>query len=32
MSRDNLGNKRKIVLHNCVINNERFDLLITPHR
>ena len=32
MSRDNLGNKQTIILHNCIINNERYDLVITPHR
>ena len=32
MSRDNLGNKQTIILHNCLINEERFDLLITPLR
>ena len=32
MSRDNLGNKQTIILHNCIINNERYDPVITPHR
>ena len=32
MSRDNLGNKQTILIHNCLINEERFDLVITPHR
>ena len=32
MSRGNLGNKRTLVLHNCVINNKSYDLVITPHR
>ena len=32
MSRDNIGNKQTIVLHNCIINDERYDLVITPHR
>ena len=32
MSRDNLGNKQIIVLHNCLIKNERYDFVITPHR
>ena len=32
MSRDNLGSKQKIVLHKCLIKNERYDLVITPHR
>ena len=32
MSLDNLGNKQTIVLHNCEINNEKNDLVITPHK
>ena len=32
MSLNNLGNKRTIVLHNCKINNETYDLVITPHK
>ena len=32
MSRDNLGNKQTIIIHNCLINDERYDLVITPHR
>ena len=32
MSRDNLGSKQTTVLHNCLIKNERSDLLFTPHR
>ena len=32
MSRGNLGNKQTIILHNCLINDERYDLVITPHR
>ena len=32
MSRDNLGNKQTIIIHNCLINNEKYDLVITPHR
>ena len=32
MSRDNLGNKQTIVLHNCIINDGKYDLVITPHR
>ena len=32
MSRDNLGNKQTIILHNCLIYDERHDLVITPHR
>ena len=31
MSLDNLGNKQTIILHNCEINNEKYDLKITPH-
>ena len=32
MSRDNLGNKQTIIIHICLINNEKYDLVITPHR
>ena len=32
MSRDNLGDKQTIILHNCLINDEKYDLVITPHR
>ena len=32
MSQDNLGNKQTIILHNCIINDERYDLVVTPHR
>ena len=32
MSLSNLGNKQTIVLHNCEINNEKYDLVITPHK
>ena len=32
MSGDNLGNKQNFMIHNCLINNERYDLVITPHR
>ena len=32
MSLDHLGNKQTIKLHNCEINNEKNDLVITPHR
>ena len=32
MSLNNLGNKQTIVLHNCKINNETYDLVITPHK
>ena len=31
MSLDNLGDKQTIILHNCEINNEKYDLVITPH-
>ena len=31
MSLKNLGNKQTIVLHNCEINNQKYDLVITPH-
>ena len=31
MSLDNLGNKQTIILHNCEINNEKYDLVIAPH-
>ena len=31
MSLDNLGNKQTIILHNCEINNKKYDLVITPH-
>ena len=32
MSLNNLGNKQTIVLHNFEINNEAYDLVITPHK
>ena len=32
MSLNNLGNKQTIVLHNCKINNETYDLVITSHK
>ena len=32
MSRDNLGNKQTIILHNCINNDKKYDLVITPHR
>ena len=32
MSRDNLGNKQTIIIHNCLINDDKYDLIITPHR
>ena len=31
MSFKNLENKQTIVLHNCEINNKKYDLVITPH-
>ena len=31
MSRDILGNKQTIILRNCLIRNEKYDLVITPH-
>ena len=31
MSLKNLGNKQTIVLHNCEINNQKYDRVITPH-
>ena len=30
MSLNSLGNKQTIILHNCEINNEAYDLVITP--
>ena len=32
MSRDNLGSKQTIILQKCLIKNEKYDLVITPHR
>ena len=32
MSFKNLGNKQTIVLHNCEIDNQKYDLVITPHK
>ena len=32
MSGDNIGNKQTIVIHNCLIRNQEYDLVITPHR
>ena len=32
MSRDNLGNKQTIIIHNCLINDNKYDFVITPHR
>ena len=31
MSFKNLGNKQTIVLHNYGIDNQKYDLVITPH-
>ena len=31
MSRDILGNKQTIVLHNCLIQDTRYHFVITPH-
>ena len=31
MSFKNLGNKRTIVLQNCEIDNQKYDLVISPH-
>ena len=31
MSFKNLGNNQTIVLHNCEIDNKKYDLVITPH-
>ena len=31
MSFKNLGNKQTIVLHNCEIDNQKYNLVITPH-
>ena len=31
MSFKNLGIKQTIVLHNCEIDNKKYDLVITPH-
>ena len=30
MSLKNLGNKQTIVLHNCEINNQKYERVITP--
>ena len=32
MSRDNIGDKQTIIIQNCLTNNEKYDLIITPHR
>ena len=31
MSLKNLGNKQTIVIHNCQVENHKYDLVITPH-
>ena len=31
MSLKNLGNKQTIVIHNCQIENQKYDVVITPH-
>ena len=31
MSLKNLGNKQTIVIHNFQIENQKYDLVITPH-
>ena len=31
MSFKNLGNKQTIVLHNCEIDNQKYEFVITPH-
>ena len=28
MSLDNLGNEQTMILHNCEINNEKYDLVV----
>ena len=32
MSRDNLGNRQTIIVHNCLNNDEKHDLVIKPKR
>ena len=32
MARDNLGNKQTIIIHNCLISDDKFDLVIAPQR
>ena len=32
MSRDNLGNKQTVIIHNCLYNDDKYDLVIKPHR
>ena len=29
---DNLGNKQTIILHNCEINNEKYNLVVTLYK
>ena len=31
MSLKNLGNKQTIVIHNCEIENQKYNLVVTPH-
>ena len=31
MSFKTLGNKQTIVLHNCELDSQKYDLVITPH-
>ena len=31
MSLKNLGNKQTIVIHNCEVDNQKYDLVITQH-
>ena len=32
MSRDNLRNKQTIIIRNCLIKDEKYDLVVTSHR
>ena len=32
MSRDDLENKQTIIIHNCLTNDNKYDLVFTPHR
>ena len=32
MSRDNLGNKQTLILHDCLIKKERYDFIIKQQR
>ena len=32
MSKDNFGNKQTIIKHKLLVNDEKYDLVITPHR